>query len=188
MKFRRRPIEIEAEQFLKDKEEDDWPDGVEEDFENDGHKIQTVNGVVPINGTDWIIRTKAGNIVVDDHRFKVMYEEIPEVPEIDEDTAKRIRDALMQTQQPIWRQQHPQPPYTIRDNTNYPPDTMKFSSGGYAGDPLDSTSICGSDNDGIFMKYSDEGSIYDYPGWVDDGVDSFVNGLESKLLEEPDTK
>lgn len=56
MKFRRKPIVIEAEQFLTDKER--LPDGVY--FEAGEYRVMTLEGPLRVSPGDWIITGVTG--------------------------------------------------------------------------------------------------------------------------------
>lgn len=59
MRYRKRPIEIEAEQFFPDRRP--WPEGVERDCMGE-YFIRTLKGVMAVTPGDWIICGVAGEV------------------------------------------------------------------------------------------------------------------------------
>lgn len=53
MKFRKRPVVIEAEQFFPDRVP--WPEGVERSVTPDEYVIRTLEGPMRVSTGDWVI-------------------------------------------------------------------------------------------------------------------------------------
>jgi len=74
VKFRKKPIVIEAEQFFSDKHP--WPEGV---YINHGFKIDTLEGQYTVSEKDWIITgIKGEKYPCKPYIFEATYEKVDE--------------------------------------------------------------------------------------------------------------
>ena len=77
-KFRKKPVEIEAERFYKDKQP--WPEGVEQvQADPDSFIIRTLEGDMEVSEGDWVITGVANEKYPCKHEiFKATYEFVEE--------------------------------------------------------------------------------------------------------------
>jgi hypothetical protein len=74
MKYRKKPVVVEAEQFWPDVKP--WPEGVETNWRvEEGFYVNTINGQVHIEPGEWIITDAAGHYPCKPDIFHMTYEE-----------------------------------------------------------------------------------------------------------------